>query len=370
MRLEQRIGRLDRIGQTHVVRALNFVLEDTVEHRVQEVLVEKLKLILAEFGVDKTSDVLDSVQAERLFDELYIEAIRQPDHLDDKIEAVVREIQEQAYTARDRAVVTGLSETFGPELAERVLNHPLPHWLERMTVSYLAAHGGQAERRGTSWHLRWPDGETVEQAVFTAKEAVATPTARHLSLSEDRLRELVTRLPPFVAGQPIPCLNIPGLPEGLRGFWSLWRITLHARDWSQQRLMPLFLRAEDQRLFLPTARFIWDQLLQNNVEISRYIESAGVFEPIQEAAETQGQTIYEELVRNHQDRLRREQEKGAFAFDARRQALDRIGLPAVRAYRLARLTEEETVWREQLVQRSPVSPELVALLVIQVTGNG
>jgi SNF2 family DNA or RNA helicase len=42
MKLEQRIGRVDRIGQKHVVRALNFALEDTVELRVREVLEEKL----------------------------------------------------------------------------------------------------------------------------------------------------------------------------------------------------------------------------------------------------------------------------------------------------------------------------------------
>ncbi len=45
MRLEQRIGRVDRIGQTYPVRALNFVFEDTVEYRVREVLEEKLSLI-------------------------------------------------------------------------------------------------------------------------------------------------------------------------------------------------------------------------------------------------------------------------------------------------------------------------------------
>ncbi len=65
MRLEQRIGRVDRIGQSHVVRALNLVLEDTVEFRVREVLEEKLAVILREFGVDKTGDVLDSADAER-----------------------------------------------------------------------------------------------------------------------------------------------------------------------------------------------------------------------------------------------------------------------------------------------------------------
>ena len=40
MRLEQRIGRVDRIGQRHLVRAVNFVLDETVEHRVRQVLEE------------------------------------------------------------------------------------------------------------------------------------------------------------------------------------------------------------------------------------------------------------------------------------------------------------------------------------------
>src|SRR5260370_42628337 len=54
MRLEQRIGRVDRIGQSHVVRALNLVLEDTVEFRVREGLEEKVAVILREFGLDNT----------------------------------------------------------------------------------------------------------------------------------------------------------------------------------------------------------------------------------------------------------------------------------------------------------------------------
>jgi len=42
MRVEQRIGRVDRIGQMHPVKAFNFIFENTVEYRVQEVLQEKL----------------------------------------------------------------------------------------------------------------------------------------------------------------------------------------------------------------------------------------------------------------------------------------------------------------------------------------
>ena len=41
MRLEQRIGRVDRIGQSKTVRAINFVFENSVEFRVREVPEEK-----------------------------------------------------------------------------------------------------------------------------------------------------------------------------------------------------------------------------------------------------------------------------------------------------------------------------------------
>ncbi|MDD2856003.1 MAG: helicase-related protein, partial [Desulfuromonadaceae bacterium] len=68
MRIEQRIGRVDRIGQTKIVRAINFVFENSVEFRVREVLEQKLSVIFEEFGIDKTGDVLDSAQAGELFE--------------------------------------------------------------------------------------------------------------------------------------------------------------------------------------------------------------------------------------------------------------------------------------------------------------
>ena len=53
MKIEQRIGRIDRIGQTKDVRIFNFILEGTVEERVHSILDSKLDLIAEEFGDDK-----------------------------------------------------------------------------------------------------------------------------------------------------------------------------------------------------------------------------------------------------------------------------------------------------------------------------
>ena len=94
MKIEQRIGRVDRIGQEYPVRAVNFVVHETVEHRVHEVLEEKLAVILDEFGVDKTEDILDSAEAGKMFDDLYVTAVARPDSLDAKVDSVLHQVQE------------------------------------------------------------------------------------------------------------------------------------------------------------------------------------------------------------------------------------------------------------------------------------
>lgn len=371
MRLEQRIGRVDRIGQAHAVRAVNFVFEGSVEHRVREVLEQKLAVIFEEFGIDKTGDVLDSAQAGHMFDEMYVEAILNPEKVEDSVESVVARLQEQAREARTTASVLGATEDLEPGDAQRLLTHPLPHWVERMTVSYLKAHGGQAEKRSQSWNLTWPDGETYENVVFTGKEAERLPAARHLTLEEPKVRGLAMRLPRFAPGQPVPIVSIPGLSEEVQGVWSLWRIAIATMEWNRRRIMPLFL-ADNGMVYMPTARHVWDQLLAASTKVRSVLDaevSQAAFAKLQSAAEEHGKPIYEALVQEHRGRIAREREKADYAFAARRKTVERIGLPQVRNYRLNLLSQEERSFQEQLDQKAHAYPEMVPLLVIRVEGG-
>ncbi|WYL94113.1 MAG: hypothetical protein HEQ35_09825 [Gloeotrichia echinulata IR180] len=169
-------------------------------------------------------------------------------------------------------------------------------------------------------------------------------------------------------GQPIPYLSIPGLPGDVQGFWSLWRIAISTEDWNQQRIMPLFLH-DNGRVLLPTSRYIWEQLLTIEVEIQKHLtveEAPKAFARVWEAASLQGKTIYEELVRKYQQQLELEQEKCLYAFAARRRAIERIGLPQVRDYRLTQLAQEEKAGSEAMQQSLEVTPELVPLLLMRV----
>src|SRR5690606_34433122 len=201
-----------------------------------------------------------SAQAGKIFDDLYVEAILNPEGLETKVDQVVQSIQHEARESRRRASRLGSGDNLNPREAQRLLAHPLPHWVERMTVSYLRAYGGRAEKEKGAWNLLWPDGESMTGVVFTSQEAEKRPWARHLTLEDPKVRGLAMRLPPFAPGQPVPVIMLPGLAAEILGFWSLWRISIATADWNRHRIMPLFL-ADDGRVLVPTARHLWDRLL-------------------------------------------------------------------------------------------------------------
>ena len=95
-----------------------------------------------------------------------------------------------------------------------------------------------------------------------------------------------------------------------------------------------------------------------------------LFDRVEASAREQGQQIYQELIRTHRARLATERERGEYAFSARRRAIERVGLPAVRHHRLTQLAAEERAWREQLDRTAETSPELIPLLLVRVEGGG
>ena len=378
MRLEQRIGRVDRIGQPKTVRAINFVFEDSVEFRVREVLEQKLSVIFDEFGIDKTGDVLDSAQAGELFEDVFASAILNPDGIESSVDNTVARIRNEIQQVRESSAIYGISEEPDVQIAERLRSHPLPHWVERMTVGYLKSHGGVAIRKRSWWELSWPDGQEQRKCVFSAREADRLTDATLLNLETNRVRGLALNLPQVAAGQPLPCVTVSGLPSSITGLWGLFEIRLQAgmRQKNQSLRIPMVRRgylsvflSEEGKLFLPTARHIWDALQTAEPKVMGTLgqdESSTAFEQLLEAAEQAGQELFDAMRRENIDSVAREEERGLVAFCSRRKAIKRVGLPEVRQYRLARCDAEEAEWRKELELARQVVPEIRPLLLMRI----
>ena len=174
-RLEQRIGRVDRIGQARPVRAFNLVCESSVEARVLEVLDEKLSVILAELGADKRGDILES--ASRHSGDLWSAAILTPDELE-------READRFAASTREEAAEAGhLSE-----LIEETIPVSSPSSAERLA-------------------------SLVE---------TATSARTDLGHSSSDPQRLLSGLPEVAVGEPCPVIRLSDSPNG---WFSVWEVT-------------------------------------------------------------------------------------------------------------------------------------------------
>ena len=382
MRLEQRIGRVDRIGQPKTVRAINFLFEDSVEFRVREVLEQKLSVIVDEFGIDKTGDVLDSARAGDLLEDEFASALLNPDGIVTSVELTVARIRDEIQQVRESSAIYGISEEPDVQTAERLCSHPLPHWVERMTVGYLNSHGGAASRKRSWWDLNWPDGQEHRKGVFSAREAGRLTDAALLNLENSRVRGLALNLPQVAAGQPLPCVTVSGLPASISGFWGLFEIRLQAGMHPKTQLLriPMVRRgyvsvflSEEGKLLLPTAGHIWDALQTAEAQVQATLgqdESIAAYACLQEAAEQTGQELFDALQRAHLAAVAREEERGSVSFASRRKATERVGRPEVGQFRLSCCDADESEWRHELQSARQIVPEIWPLLMLRTIKGG
>ena len=368
MRIEQRIGRVDRIGQKHVVRALNFVLEDTVEHRVRQVLEEKLAVIAEEFGVDKAADVMDSAEVEPVFDELFVKSLQHPDAIERECDSVVSQLRSTLSESSRNSDLLAVPHDLDADQARKWRDHPAQFWLERAVVNGLAARGGSTTRNGDVWRVRWADGAETPQACFDARTASEHPAAEWLTMEDPRARAIISDVPRFVVGQPLPVIRISGLPDSVNGVWSLWEIGLAAPGASRKRFLPVFIN-DDGRPFVPTAKRVWDLLLTETVSVQSVADaedSMRWFEASFAVAGAQGEAMFAVLAEEHQARNKEERDRAIYAFDARNHAIGRIGLPAVRQFRRRRLQIEHEARLAALDDMKTGVPELNAVAMVRI----
>lgn len=371
MRIEQRIGRVDRIGQKHVVRALNFVLEDTVEYRVRQVLEEKLAIIADEFGVDKAADVMDSAEVEPVFDDLFVQSLQHPEAIERECESVVSQLRATLKESNRNSDLLIVPHDLDAEQARKWRDHPAQFWLERAVVNGLAVRGGSATQDGNLWHMRWADGAETPQVCFDARAAGENPAAEWLTMEDTRARAIISDIPRFVVGQPLPVIGVTGLPNSFSGIWSLWEIGLAAPGANRKRFLPVFINDEG-RPFVPAAKRVWDLLLTETVSVSSVADpedSARWFEMSFSVAGIQGEPLFTALTDEHLSRINEERDRATYAFDARNQAIGRIGLPAVREFRRRRLQTEHEARLAALDEMKSSVPELNAVTMVRIDAN-
>ena len=114
-RLEQRMGRIHRYGQTKDVYIFNLVAEDTREGKVLSKLMDKLEEIRKTIGKDKVFDVIGDVFYGKNLYQLILEAVANTRRIDEILSEIDIKVDEE-YIAK-------IKEALGESLATRHIDY-------------------------------------------------------------------------------------------------------------------------------------------------------------------------------------------------------------------------------------------------------
>lgn len=371
MKLEQRIGRLDRIGQVHNVIVLNFIIGGTVEQRVRQVLETKLAIIKTQFGEDKLTDILSTLQEEFQFDKLYMDAVVKREAEAAALEQIGEQIYQRArqiLEQDDLLLPQAQAELYAHE--QRLVTIP-PERLKAMLSGYLEAQGetlNSYARQHDLYYFDLPvDGGKVRYSdvVFDRQRAVDNDGLVYLHLNHPIIREVMTKLTDGTKApvaqfrlRPDAASSVPGNRAGLFAVYSLGMIS--AIGSSKRELIPIFLDT-DGRSSIRMARALLE-LPPEGAETAFSPLGLGKLEGLLEKARREAERISADHFSSEQlanaEQINHERVKLEQYYRKQEQAVRMIGIENIRQAKERELFEHRRIDLDALKARANLVPEL------------
>lgn len=372
MMIEQRIGRVDRIGQKNKVVAYNMLTNNSADARVYEVIVEKLNVILNQLGIDKTSDVLDSTIDMHNINNLYLQSLLDPRRFEFAGDRWLNDIRKKLRDFHSTKGILPLvsAEEIDTKAASDIKYSPLPFWLEEMMIEHVISLGGDISRRTDgSIVFKWDDHKVI--GVFEADLLLDNPQAEHLTLQHKLVQNLLNSLSEVESPTTIPVLCSKSNFE-TKGFWSLWEVSAINAYETKTTYIALFV-SETNKVFSAYANEIWN----NIVEKKDYFMLSGtivndkaeeLFAEKKAALEDALLNCYEGLKMHIENSLDRRYEKRMKAIKYARKRIDKLGIENIRKSRLKKLESEEQKWLRDYTLNKSIVPNVRHLITVRIDG--
>lgn len=224
MAIEQRIGRVDRIGQKTPVVAFNMLTNNTVDTRVYEIIVEKLDAILNELGIDKSGDVLDSTIDMKKVNHLYLQSLLDPKRFDFASDSWLYEIRKKLhnYKSTEGALPAFSENDIEKESAGEIKYSPLPVWIEELMDLYVTSENGKISKLVTGATVYTIDNRKLS-AIFDSATYLDNPDSEFLTLQHPIVKRILDEIDGNTQ-QDIPVMISKDGNE-LPGYLTLWKVS-------------------------------------------------------------------------------------------------------------------------------------------------
>jgi SNF2 family DNA or RNA helicase len=368
MMIEQRIGRVDRIGQKHPVQAFNMLTNNSVDLRVYEVMVEKLNNIIEQLGIDKTSDVLDSTIDMKNVNKLYLQSLLDPEKFEFAGERWLNDIKGKLREYKStEGILPQVSESeIEYKKAAEVKHSPLPFWLESLVQQYTMVQNGSMSKNLLGFSEVKVQGET-RKITFDAEVSLANPGVEHITLQHDWIRKLLNDLGEFDLSNGIPVIKST-TGEETSGYWSLWQISARNSTESKIQYQCYFL-ADNGKQYSAYANDIWNRLIHESGKFK--LDGTQEMKNSESFQKELEQTLFHSFQNLEADLLTRmkfKKENRLNSYNFQKSRIEKIGIDNIRQAKLHRLEKEHSSWLKEFESGSKIIPGIKQLLMIRIDG--
>ncbi|HAD33687.1 MAG TPA: hypothetical protein DCF44_04195 [Chitinophagaceae bacterium] len=368
MMIEQRIGRVDRIGQKYPVQAYNMLTNNSVDLRVYEVMEEKLNNIIEQLGIDKTSDVLDSTIDMKKVNKLYLQSLLDPEKFELAGERWLNDIKGKLreYKSTEGILPQVAESEIEYKKAAEVKHSPLPFWLETLVQQYTMVQHGSMSKNLLGFSEIKVQGET-RKITFDAEVSLANPGVEHITLQHDWIRKLLNDLGEFDRSNDIPVINsITG--EETPGYWSLWQISARNSMESKIQYQCYFL-ADNGKQYSAYANDIWNRLISESgkfkLDRTQEMKDSESFQKeLNQSLFLSFQNLEADLI----TRMKFKKENRLNSYNFQKSRIKKIGIDNIRQAKLQRLEKEHKAWFKEFESGSKIIPGIKQLLMIRIDG--
>lgn len=364
MMIEQRIGRVDRIGQKFKVQAYNMLTNNSVDQRVYAVITEKLNIIIEQLGIDKTADVLDSAIDMQKINKLYLQSLLDPARFEFAGEKWLHEIKNKL---KDFQSTEGLlplvdAKEIDSKSASEIKYSPLPHWLETMVIQK-SKLDDNAVSKNLLGYLEIKTQKGNHKVAFDTEVAMNNPDVEHLTLQHDWIKKMLTEVGSQSETGKIPVIKFNSADE-TSGHWSLWKIKAQNNFESKTHFQSFFI-ADNGKQYSAYANDIWNRLISQNVSV-KLIENSTLKIDVKSILNDVLFTTYQNIAADLLEKLAIKKKNKLNAFAYQKARIEKIGIENIRMSKLKKLAKEQFAWQNDFQLNVKVIPATKHLITVRI----
>ncbi|MDR3292429.1 MAG: DEAD/DEAH box helicase [Methanobrevibacter sp.] len=372
MKIEQRIGRIDRIGQEKDVLVFNFVIENTIEEHVRKILDNKLNIISDEFGDDKKRDVLSLLNEEYNFNKIFIGAVKERKIKEEKLQNIGNEMYSRAKNIlENQQLLIPFTEENQENIDDYIIDDE-KKLIENLITSYLKYENIELmeySKNKNIYYMDKPiDGIKYRNIVFDKKISLENEKYSYINLSHPLVKTILNEI---ISNDSLSFnLKVSNYNENIKGSLFLYNLEITNNEgFIRKKLIPVFIDEENNYNEKVSEWF------ENNVNFEIKMDfkedTKWSFESIKlKADEIKDQKIKEHLTNikyEFYEKIEEEKKKFDKYFENKEKEINKRGIENIKESMINKLIEQKEKNELDMKKKMNLVPKIKLFAIAEIT---